>query len=202
MLSRIFEPFVQIDREQSQGLGIGLTLARSLLALHGGRIEAHSRGRDRGSEFVVLLPSLGGARGAPSAPARAERPAGGRTILVVDDNRDAAEVLGLFLEASGSTVHLAFDGPSALEAVRASSPEIVLLDIGMPGMDGHEVARRIRQMPQGRTATLVALSGWGQPEDIRRSMEAGMDLHLVKPAAPEALSAVLASHHRRAAGGA
>lgn len=201
MLSRIFEPFVQSGRvlHRSQGgLGIGLTLVRSLVEMHGGTVQAHSDGLGKGSEFVVRLPILseqqhivgGRPAGGPSAPARA---APKRRILVVDDNVDAAESLALLLRLEGHDVWVAHDGPAALTAVNANAPDIVFLDIGMPVMNGYEVAQRLRQRPGVNNVLLVAMTGWGQEEDRRRSQEAGFDRHLVKPVEPEALQQLLAA---------
>ena len=197
MLPRIFELFTQVDRHSGRtqgGLGIGLTLVRSLVELHGGSVDATSDGPGLGSEFVVRLP-LSRATGAePDVAAPAE--ALGRIprrILVVDDNRDAAESLGMLLHLIGADVQVVFDGPAALQAMKTYSPTAVLLDIGMPGMDGQEVARRIRQDPAYDQVTLIALTGWGQESDRRRTLAAGFDYHLIKPADLDALQALLAS---------
>ncbi len=202
MLSHIFELFSQGDpsRPSAQGgLGIGLTLVRKLTELHGGSVEAHSDGPQKGSEFVVRLPLApeppegqrpGASEG--SAPRAATGPA--HRILVVDDNVDSAESLAMMLRLLGHDVHTAHDGPAALRAAAAFAPEMVLLDIGLPGMDGYEVARRLRTLPQVRGALLVAQTGWGQEEDRRKSREAGFDHHLVKPVDPAVLREVLALH--------
>ena len=197
MLPRVFDLFTQIDRhtERSQGgLGIGLTLVKSLVELHGGTVEAHSAGLGQGSEFVVRLP-LAPAR----APAKERRHlrapvvAAPRRVLVVDDNRDAAESLGMLLSLMGADVHIAYNGPDALIAVGQHRPAVVLLDLGMPGMSGHEVATRIREHPEFGHVTLIALTGWGQDEDRRRSRVAGFDYHLIKPADIEALQSLFVS---------
>ena len=198
----VFDLFVQADRTSTRargGLGIGLTLVRRLLEMHGGTVIASSAGPGKGSEFVVRLPALvmgrtatdGGKEGdsVPPSPAAAPR----RRILVVDDNVDAAETLAMLLRLSGHHVRVAHDGPAALEAARSLPPEVVLLDIGMPGMDGYEVARRLRQLPGLAGAVLVALTGWGQEQDRRRSKEAGFDHHLTKPADPLALRELFAA---------
>jgi signal transduction histidine kinase len=200
MLTCIFEPFVQADRvlHQSQGgLGIGLTLVRRLVEMHGGTVAAHSDGPGKGSEFVVRLPAL-----LPKQPIGAEGSAGERgesvgaarqrRILVVDDNVDAAESLAILLRLLGHDVRVAHDGPAGLAAVEAAPPDLVFLDIGMPVMNGYEVAQRLRQRPGPDHVVLVAVTGWGQEEDRRRSREAGFDHHLVKPVEPEALRQVLA----------
>jgi PAS domain S-box-containing protein len=200
MLARIFEPFVQSDRmlHHSQGgLGIGLTLVRSLVEMHGGTVTAHSEGPGKGSEFIVRLPAfsqkqqVSGTRaaGAGSEPVVT---APQRRILVVDDNVDAAESLALLLRMEGHDVRVAHDGPGALAAVEADPPDLVFLDIGMPVMNGYEVAQRLRQRPGLENLLLVAMTGWGQKEDRCRSQEAGFDRHLVKPVEPDALRQLLA----------
>ena len=195
MLPRVFELFAQVDRPAGLargGLGIGLTLVKTLAELHGGSVHVHSDGDERGSEFVVRLP-LASVQvptqpdsGESSAPALHASP----KVLVVDDNRDAADSLGMLLGVLGTDFRIVYDGPSALAAVATYKPDVVLLDIGMPGMDGHEVARRIRQQPQAQNVTLVALTGWGQEEDRSRSEAAGFDRHLIKPADIGALKAL------------
>jgi signal transduction histidine kinase len=198
MLPRVFELFVQLDRDNrwaQGGLGIGLTLAKTLVELHGGTLDARSDGIGRGSEFVVRLP-LGNARAASRVTTDASEPAAvlaTQRILVVDDNRDAAESLSTLLALLGADVQVAFSGPEALDAVESYRPGVVLLDIGMPGMDGHEVARRIRQLPGIEDVTLIALTGWGQAEDRHRSRSAGFDHHIVKPADIHALQSLLVS---------
>jgi PAS domain S-box-containing protein len=194
MLTRAFDLFVQADRslDRSQGgLGIGLTLVRSLVQMHGGSVQAFSDGPGRGSELVVRLPLARQALPAGPAPKARRGPGPCRRILVVDDNVDSAESLALFLGMAGHEVRTAHDGPAALELARTYQPEVVLLDISMPGMDGYEVARRLRQEPGLEKVRLVALTGYGQDEDRRRSQEAAINFHLVKPAEPEALQALL-----------
>jgi CheY-like chemotaxis protein/anti-sigma regulatory factor (Ser/Thr protein kinase) len=198
MLSSVFELFTQVENslDRSQGgLGIGLTLVRRLVEMHGGRVQAHSAGANQGSEFTVRLPGLtedhnqrAVVNGAVSGAA------GGRCkILVVDDNFDAAESLALLLRVEGHDVQVCHDGAEALAAVTAFYPDVVLLDIGLPGMDGYEVARRLRGHPATESALLVALTGYGQQDDIRRSREAGIDHHFVKPADLAALTTLFAS---------
>jgi PAS domain S-box-containing protein len=216
MLPRVFDLFSQVDRSPGrtqEGLGIGLTLVRSLVEMHGGSVEAHSAGPGRGSEFVVRLPLApipAVSPEAPEAPAvsagvaarvtRASHEPGGaqpglatRRIALIDDNRDAADTLGLLLELRGAEVRAFYDGPAALAALETYLPTAVLLDIGMPGMDGYEVARRIRRQPRLSGVPLIALTGWGQEEDRRRAREAGFDHHLVKPVDLAALEALLAA---------
>jgi two-component system, chemotaxis family, CheB/CheR fusion protein len=194
MLPKVFEMFVQVDRSHTSGLGIGLTLARSLVRMHGGTLEAHSEGLGRGSEFIVRLPLSG----VPIARSRNASNGGvdlaRQKVLIVDDNRDATDSLGMMLGALGAEVQVAYDGPDALHNSETFAPDLVLLDIGMPGMDGLEVARRFRaQRPSGADAgcTLVAVTGWGQDSDRRKSARAGFDLHLTKPINMEALLEVL-----------
>jgi CheY-like chemotaxis protein len=185
MCSRIFEMFTQIDPSPSRngGLGIGLALARRLVELHGGTIDARSDGPGRGSQFTVHLPLLTGATAAatPRRETRPLEPKMQRRVLVVDDNRDAARTLGQLLEAIGHEVHLAYDGADALKRAGSVQPQVVLLDLGMPQLDGFEVARRLRTQDWARETFIVALTGWGQEEDRKRSRAAGFDKHLVKP---------------------
>jgi signal transduction histidine kinase len=198
-LPSLFEMFTQgdgaLDRAQG-GLGIGLGLARSLVELHGGTIEAFSAGLGRGSEFVVRLPVAAEAPGAQEPPvaassdAKAEDPV--RRILVVDDNQDAADSLSVLLRLMGHEVQTAYDGLAAVAAAAAFAPGLVLLDIGLPKLNGYEAARRIREQPGGREVTLIAVTGWGQDEDKRRSREAGFDLHVTKPLDPAILRTLLA----------
>jgi len=196
MLARIFEPFAQLDRpleRSAGGLGMGLTLVRRLVALHGGRVEAHSEGLGRGSEFVVRLPALARPAGA-GAPVRRLRVPLVRPlqILVVDDNVDAADSLAALLRMLGHEVRTVYDGSAAIEAAHDEPPpDVVLLDIGLPGLDGYEVAREIRGRRPDAAITLIALTGWGQDEDRRRSREAGFAHHLVKPVEPAVLRELL-----------
>jgi PAS domain S-box-containing protein len=204
MLPLVFDLFMQADRaipRAQGGMGIGLTLARNLVEMHGGNIRAESAGRGKGSEFIVRIPALAvDTRVVPDeVPISAARlPA--RRILVVDDNADSAESLATLMRLHGQDVRVAYDGPRALEAAAAEPPELVFLDIGMPEMDGYEVARRLRRLPALRDAVLVALTGWGQDEDRQRSKEAGFDFHLTKPADLAVLQQVLASAPANAGG--
>ncbi|MFO1338488.1 MAG: ATP-binding protein [Burkholderiaceae bacterium] len=197
MLKRVFDLFTQVDRTLGRaqgGLGIGLALVKRLVDMHGGSVEAHSGGAGRGSVFTVKLPLI------ESGPAAVDEPGGhenapmslsGQRILVVDDNRDAADSLAEILRALGADACTAYDGASGLEAMRAFRPPIVLLDLGMPGMSGYAVAAQLRAEPQYQTLKLVALTGWGQQEDLRRTQEAGFDAHLVKPVEPAQLVSLL-----------
>jgi signal transduction histidine kinase len=198
MLPKVFGLFVQVDRslDRSQGgLGIGLTLVKRLVELHGGRVEAHSAGLGSGSEFLVRLPLLADQSGAGIVPALAkvEPPAGlpGR-VLLVDDNADLVRSLALMLQYKGYEVKSASDGPAAIELAQAFEPQAVLLDIGLPGMNGYEVAQQLRQAFPPARLLLVALSGYGRDEDRQQSQAAGFDLHLVKPVGMAELTAALA----------
>ena len=199
----MFELFTQVDRHVDRaqgGLGIGLTLVKRLVEMHNGTVEAHSDGADRGSEFVVRLPlpSVTDERDALAVPTETPALLVPRRVLIVDDNRDAAESLGILLKLLGADVHVEYDGEAALRAVAAYRPTVVLLDIGMPGMDGHEVARQIRQQREFDDVTLIALTGWGQEEDRRDSRSAGFEYHLIKPADIGAIETLLSSIERRA----
>ena len=197
LLPQVFEMFTQVDRnlERSQGgLGIGLSIVKRLVEMHDGSVEARSDGDGRGSEFVVRLLAVAPAFVGPQADDAAEPPRfpSRRRILVVDDNEDAAVSLALLLRAMGNDTEMAHDGLEALELAATFRPDVVLLDIGMPKLDGHEVCRRIRQQAWGAGIVVCALTGWGQEEDRRRSMEAGFDVHLVKPVLPADLEKLLA----------
>jgi len=198
LLKDIFEPFRQADTsiERSQGgLGIGLALVKTLVEMHGGTVHAASEGAGRGSEFIVRLPALTELPELPTPTAAARAvPTPGRRLLVVDDNVDAAESLAVMLGMWGYTVEMAYDGPSAIERARANPPDGAILDIGLPQMNGYEVARRLRADPATKDALLLALSGYGQDEDRQRAREAGFDHHFVKPIEPSALRAWLAKH--------
>jgi CheY-like chemotaxis protein len=218
MLERVFDLFEQVDPDRDgtrdgAGLGIGLTVVKTLVELQGGRVHARSDGPGRGSEFVVELPLL--EADAPEAvrePRAAGRPApnlpsgptvqvepfegttaGPRRLLVVDDHPDAGEMLAVLLRCWGHDVELALDGPSALASVERRRPDLVLLDIGLPGMSGYDVAERLRSRPELRDVLLVALTGYGQPEDKLRAARAGFAHHLVKPVDPAALQKLLAA---------
>jgi PAS domain S-box-containing protein len=198
ILPRIFDLFVQgertLDRSQG-GLGIGLTLVRRLVELHGGTVQAASGGVGMGSVFTVRLPAVAPPASSASPPAvETARPP--RRLLIVEDNDDAREMLRTVLAHNGHEVHEAADGPSGLEAMLALRPEIALVDVGLPGLDGYEVARRVRARPEGRDIFLIALTGYGQPEDRRRAEDAGFDDHVVKPVDPDWLVSLLARVRR------
>ncbi len=197
MLPRVFDLFWQVDRtlEKSQGgLGVGLTIVKRLVEMHGGTVEARSDGPGTGSEFVIRLPVAHPAAGAgsPDGGDAASRPAGRHRVLVVDDHADAAGSLGMMLQLMGHEVRTARDGLEGAETAAAWHPDAILLDIGMPRLNGYDACRRIREQPGGKDAFIVALTGWGQEEDKRRSQQAGFDGHLVKPVEPAALEKLLA----------
>ncbi len=195
LLPRVFDLFVQGDQALDRshgGLGIGLTLVRRLVELHGGTIEAWSAGPGRGSRFTVRLPLV------------TRRPAGTsvqtgfetrrlRRILLVEDNQDAREMMRQYLEMAGHTVFEADDGTVALQAARALRPDVAIIDIGLPGLDGYAVARELRTMPEGKSLRLVAVTGYGMPDDRRRAREAGFDAHVVKPVDPDELARLLSA---------
>jgi len=199
MIPHIFDLFVQVDHDSSRsqsGLGVGLTLVAKLVEMHGGSVLARSEGLGKGSEFIVRFPLVDGAGSDVAEADRSQRcedpvaPSGLR-LLVVDDNRDAATSFATLLRLQGHEVRVANDGPSALEVSASYAPNVVFLDVGMPGMDGCEVARRMREQPGLDRVVLAALTGWGQKEDRRRTAEAGFDHHLVKPIEPEFLERLL-----------
>jgi CheY-like chemotaxis protein len=194
----VFDMFSQVAPGKGNtegGLGIGLALVKGLVELHGGRVEARSAGLGHGSEFLVYLPHAPADPGSdaeraeikPSVPAaRALR------VLIADDNRDSADSLGMLLEMSGHEIHVAHDGPQALALAAEKRPDVALLDIGMPGMDGYEVAIRIRKAPWGADVTLIAITGWGQEDNRRLARNAGFDHHLTKPMDSAILDSILA----------
>jgi len=198
VLPKIFDLFTQLDQRMERpqsGLGIGLALVRRLVEMHGGSVSAHSEGAGRGSEFVIclplmtpaVLPAVGDQLTAEYQAARPQH----RRILVADDNLDALESLAALLALNGHEVHRAQDGAAALQAAMRHRPEVIFLDIGMPQMDGYEVARRIRAHEWGKELLLIAVTGWGQESDRQRSFAAGFDFHLVKPVDLEKLNQLL-----------
>jgi PAS domain S-box-containing protein len=204
MLPRVFDLFSQSEhgRRRSQGgLGLGLALVRGLVQMHGGRVEARSDGRDRGSEFVVSLP-LGAAvtseTNRTSGEEAVQHPS--HRVLVVDDDYAVADSFAMLLAQLGMNVRIAYDGEAALSQVSSFKPHFAFIDIGMPGIDGYETARRVRMLPEGEHLFLAALTGWGQEKDRRRSVEAGFDRHFVKPIKIDALEDLLASTQSRTTG--
>ena len=196
----LFEIFHQakdtLDRSQG-GLGIGLALSKGLVELHGGRIEAESDGPGHGSTFRVVIPFDATLPDIPAASdvaaATTRPPARQRRVLVVDDNRDITSTMGMVLEIEGYEFALAHDGVEALEVAEAFRPQAAFVDIGMPGMDGYQVAARLRGTDWGRDMLLIATTGWGQQEDKQRALDAGFDLHLTKPVSPDELANLLAA---------
>src|SRR5688500_5360938 len=198
MLDKVFDMFTQVTQsiERSQGgLGIGLTLVKRLVELHGGTVEARSAGPGQGSEFIVRLPPRAGAPLAqPAALApHANAPATAQRILVADDNRDAADSLAFMLRLAGHEVRIAYDGRQAIDMAETFRPALALLDIGMPRLNGLEAARHLRRQAYGEEMMLIALTGWGQPDDRSRSLAAGFDHHVVKPVDPSMLERLLAA---------
>ncbi len=195
LLPRIFDLFVQADNSLARsrgGMGMGLTLVKRLVEMHGGTVSARSEGPGKGSEFVVRLPTARAAETAVRTPsAETAQPQGARRVLVVDDNVDAAESMALILKMSGYETQCAYDGPSAIDAAQYYHPDVVVLDIGLPGMTGYEVAQKLRAQPQFRDTPIIAVTGYGQEEDRSRSRQAGFDHHLTKPVSPEVLQSFL-----------
>ena len=194
----IFDMFVQVDtspERSGSGLGLGLTLVRTLVEMHGGTVEAQSAGLGQGSEFVVRLPIMAAPGGPPMLEpiADTQTPTATRRVLVVDDNPDTVTSLAILLEQSGNEIQSAQDGLEAVAVAETFRPDIVLLDLGLPKLNGYDTARRIRQQPWGKTMLLVAMTGWGQPEARRKSAEAGFNVHLVKPVGQDALMKLLAT---------
>ena len=203
LLPSVFEPFVQGDPSLDRmggGLGVGLTLVKEIVIMHGGSIAAKSAGLNLGSEFTLRLPQFvagetatGAGHQSPQAPAAATH-----RILVVDDSRDSAETMAMLLQIGGHTVRVAFDGPSALPAVREFQPDLVLLDLGLPGLTGYEVAKKVQEMTLAHRPMLVAMTGYGQQGDRQRTRAAGFDHHLVKPVDLEMLQQILLTVPQRA----
>jgi CheY-like chemotaxis protein len=197
--SRIFDLFLQGDRSLARsqgGLGIGLTLVKRLVEMHGGSVTVASSGAGQGSEFTIRLYALPEGQSSDALGAPGMRPhvtdALRKRVLVVDDNVDAAESIAMILRLSGYDVRCVYDGPSVLKAAKSYRPDVVVLDIGLPGLSGYDVARELREQPEFRRTPLVAVTGYGQEEDRRRSQEAGFDYHLTKPVDPEVLQAFVA----------
>jgi two-component system CheB/CheR fusion protein len=192
MLDKVFDLFVQanesLDRAKG-GIGVGLTLVRTIAELHEGSVQAFSEGSGKGSEFVVRLPRCAEPPTRPDAPASVETD--GATVVIVEDNPDSRQMLGALLKLDGHLVHTAADGPEGLSAILSLCPDVAIVDIGLPGLDGYEVARRVRSECPRRDVTLIALTGYGRPEDRRAVQDAGFDEHLVKPLKANELTRVL-----------
>jgi CheY-like chemotaxis protein len=201
-LATIFELFTQVEQtlDRSQGgLGIGLTLVKRLVEMQGGSVSAFSAGKNLGSEFTVRLQAMPVDQRVAAGRRASDRYAASRPgefgVLIVDDNRDATDSMAMLLKMEGYDVRVAYDGQQALDAVGNSRPDVILLDIGLPGMDGFQVAQRVRADPDNRAIVIVAVSGYGQEEHRARSNQAGCDHHLVKPIEPAIVSELLASLH-------
>ena len=199
-LPHVFELFVQGERTPDRregGLGLGLPIVRSIVERHGGTVSAVSGGLGTGSEFVIRLPASGANTPLPAAaPSTATLAPRDRKVLIIDDNEDAAESLSAFLEESGLSCASALDGPSGLDAVASFAPDTILIDLGLPGLDGYEVARRIRGLPDGDKYLAIAITGYGRDRDRERSAEAGFDAHLVKPVDLDQLLTILRTMDR------
>jgi CheY-like chemotaxis protein len=196
-MTRVFDMFTQVDTslERSRdGLGLGLTLVKALVEMHGGAVEVRSEGRGRGSEFIVRLPLSVDSTAPVLAAPRAAVPAPvTRRVLIVDDSEDGADSLGMLLEIVGHQIWKAYDGAAALALAERVRPDVVVLDIGLPVMNGFEACRQIRQAPWGKDIVMVALTGWGQDEVRREALDAGFDAHMVKPVDHDVLLDFLAS---------
>jgi CheY-like chemotaxis protein len=200
VLAHAFELFFQADRtlDRAQGgLGIGLALVRQLVQLHGGSVEGVSAGRERGSRFTVRFPRAEPAGIRKAAETGPGSHLGASRIVIVEDNRDAREMLRVLLALAGHEVYEAEDGPGAVEMIRATEPDIAFVDVGLPGCDGYEVARRVRAIPRICDVFLVALTGYAQPEDKTAALEAGFDMHVVKPVDQNHLRSVIAAAQSR-----
>ena len=196
-IDRIFDRFFQVDTSLERatgGLGLGLTLVKTLVELHQGTVCAHSGGEGLGTEFVVCLPLPAQPLTPPAPPVEEPIEPAARRILIVDDNHDSAAALALLLEMAGHTIHVAHDGLDAVEMAARVEPDLVLLDLGLPRLNGYDAARRIRALPSGASMVIVAVTGWGQDSDRQKTVEAGFDVHLVKPVDPGALMKLIAAH--------
>jgi len=194
-LDGIFTMFSQVESAATRsegGLGIGLALVHGLVELHGGTVEAKSDGAGHGSEFIVRLPIVGSEAAAAAVPDRRAAAGIGRRILVADDNQDAADSLAMMLEMEGHEVRVARDGRAALSVAQTFRPDTALLDIGMPLLNGYQVAQALRREPWAAGITLIALTGWGQESDRQKAIDAGFDRHLTKPIDPDTLESLMA----------
>jgi CheY-like chemotaxis protein len=200
LMPRIFDLFTQAERSLARsqgGLGIGLSLVQRLVEMHGGKVAAQSA-LGQGSEFVVRLPTTAQPQPPSSATETGLQAALSLRVLVVDDNLDAAEGLALLLRESGHEVRTAFDGPSGVETALDYRPDVVLLDIGLPGLDGYQVVRQMRQQPDLQSIVMIAITGYGQESDRQQALEAGFDYHLVKPVHIEQVHKILVSVSKKA----
>jgi two-component system CheB/CheR fusion protein len=200
ILPHLFEPFTQADRTLDRskgGLGLGLALVKGLVEMHDGRVAAQSEGPGQGAEFEVVLPTIPPSEIAEPRPPIAQAPVQPRRVLIIEDNRDAADSLREVLDLLNHSAMVAYSGDEGLEKIRSHRPDVILCDIGLPGMDGHDVARAIRADTTLSATTLVALTGYAAPEDLAKSHEAGFDFHLAKPPSIEAIEQVLAQAMRR-----
>jgi signal transduction histidine kinase/DNA-binding response OmpR family regulator len=208
LLPRVFDLFSQGQRSLDRslgGLGVGLTVVQRLVELHGGQVTVASEGAGQGSEFRIVLPCIAEvpqAEAAQRKPVSLREPSTGRRVLVVDDNADAADSIAVLLRMEGHEVKTVYDGQQALASSQVFAPSVVVLDVGLPGMDGYEVARRLRELPETRRALFIALTGYGQKEDRSLAAAAGFDHHFIKPADPRAIHAVIARHSDGGLGGA
>ena len=197
MLDRIFDLFTQVDHSLSRsggGLGLGLAVVRRILELHDGRIEARSAGLGTGSEFIVRLPAMSATLSVPPPSRLQTRTAAPpRRVLIVDDNADSAQSMAMLARSWGHDVATARDGADALELAESFRPDTALVDIGLPGMDGYELARRLRQSPRQRQLHLVAMTGYGRAEDRKAALTVGFDVHLVKPTNIDELQQLIAN---------
>jgi signal transduction histidine kinase/CheY-like chemotaxis protein len=196
IIPHIFDLFTQGPRSLARsegGLGVGLNVVRNLVTMHGGRVEAYSAGIDAGSRFTVTLPLSAGSVDTCPAPSHSRANGGGRKVLLIEDNIDACHMLEKFLAQEGHAVQCAYDGSSGLAAALARQADVVICDIGLPGLDGYDVIRGVRQSPHGERPVAIALSGYGQAEDRSRALSAGFDHYFVKPVSPDALLSLIAS---------
>jgi CheY-like chemotaxis protein/anti-sigma regulatory factor (Ser/Thr protein kinase) len=196
---RMFEQSKTVSGQFSSGLGIGLSLSRQFAEMHGGTVEAHSEGAGMGSEFIIRLPVISADSVRNAVPLAASSGADGRKIqvLVVDDNEDAADSLAALLEIDGFDVRTVYDGAAAIAEAAEHQPDMIIMDLGMPGMDGYETARAIRQRPGAERILMLALTGWGQSDARRRTVEAGFDHHLVKPVELDQIIRLAGARHNR-----
>jgi CheY-like chemotaxis protein len=200
LLPRVFELFVQAESATERthgGLGIGLALARRLIEMQGGTITAHSDGPGKGTAFVVAMPICQTDATRPS-PSPGDVSHVSSRVVIIDDNQDAAHTMSMFVQQLGGSARVAHDAKSGMAAVQDFQPDIVFLDIGLPGMDGYETCRRIRRQPAARHIVIIAVTGWGQAQDKQRAMDAGFDAHLTKPVDPKAFASILAGNARAA----